>query len=115
MAWATRLPLIVLLIGLGAAAMLVPAIHAYAIRDLETARAFLYASVLFFAFFGMIAIATLNLKVRRQARSNLISMFAFFALLPAMMAVPFLEVVPDTTFLNAYFEYDIHQFLELSP
>lgn len=104
MHWAMRLPLIVLLVGLGALAMLVPAFHAYLVRDLETARAFLYSSVMFLFLFAMISVATSNYTIRRQGRSHLISLFALFAILPAMLAVPLSEVVTDTTFGNAYIE-----------
>ncbi|NNJ67183.1 MAG: TrkH family potassium uptake protein [Boseongicola sp.] len=104
MLWATRLPLIVLLVGLGALSMLVPAVHAYVTRDLETARVFLYSSVMFLFLFAMIAVATSNYVIRRQGRSHLISLFALFAVLPAMLAVPFTEIVTDTSFGNAYIE-----------
>ena len=104
MLWATRLPLIVLLVGLGALAMLLPAVHAYVTRDLVTARAFLYSCVMFLFLFTMIALGTSNYNIRRQGRSHLISLFALFAALPAMLAVPFSEVVTDTTFGNAYIE-----------
>jgi len=104
MLWATRLPLIVLLIGIGAVSMLIPAVHAYITRDLETARAFLYSCLMFLFLFAMIAVATSNYTIRRQGRSHLISLFALFALLPAMLAVPFSEVVTDTSFGNAYIE-----------
>ncbi|MDJ1015605.1 MAG: potassium transporter TrkG [Paracoccaceae bacterium] len=98
------LPFIVLLMGIGALAMLAPAVHAYIARDLETARDFFYSSILALAFFSMIAIATSNYRIRRQARSHLISMLGFFTGLPLLLAVPFSEAVPDTTFLNAYVE-----------
>ena len=42
MARLTTLPFIVLLMGLGALMMLVPAVYGWVVRDLETARAFLY-------------------------------------------------------------------------
>jgi trk system potassium uptake protein TrkH len=99
-----RLPLIVLLVGLGALAMQVPAIHAYSVRDLEVARAFLYSGLLFFILFGMLAIASSTHRIRRHGRSHLISIFVCFAGLPLMLAVPFAEAVPDTRFFNAYIE-----------
>ncbi|MXQ07245.1 TrkH family potassium uptake protein [Alphaproteobacteria bacterium GH1-50] len=98
------LPLIVLLIGIGALAMLIPALHAWVVRDLETARAFLYPSILFLALFAMIGIATSNYVIRRQGRSHLISLLAFYTVLPVMLAVPLAEAVPDTRFFNAYVE-----------
>lgn len=104
MARLARLPLIVLLMGLSSIAMLVPAVHAYTIRDLETARAFFYSSILFLFLFAMVGVATANYRTRQQGRSHLISMLAFFAALPVMLAVPFAEAMPDTRFFNVYVE-----------
>lgn len=104
MTWLLRLPLIVILIGIGSCVMAIPAFHAYAVRDLETARAFLYSAILGLVFFGILGIATSSYSIRRQARSHLISILAFFCGLPLLLAVPFAEVVDDTSFLNAYVE-----------
>ncbi len=98
------LPLFVLLVGMSALAMFIPAAHAWIVRDLETGRAFFYSGLVVLVFFGMLAIATSTRRVRRQDRSLLITMFSFFAALPAILAIPFLEVLRDTSFLNAYFE-----------
>ena len=98
------LPFIVILIGVGSVAMLIPAIHATAIRDFETARAFFYWSVLFLVFFAMVALATSGMRIRRQGRSHLISITVCLVGLPLILAVPFAEAVPDTRFLNAYVE-----------
>ena len=104
MARLAGLPLIVLLIGIGALAMLIPALHAWVIRDLDTARAFLYPAILFLVLFALIGIATSNYVIRRQGRSHLISLLAFYTVLPVMLAVPVAEAVPDTRFFNAYVE-----------
>ena len=98
------LPFIVLLIGFSAVAMLFPAVHASAIRDLEVARAFFYSGILFFVLFALLAIATKNYRITRPGRSHLISILAFFIVVPVILAVPFSEAVPDTRFLNAYVE-----------
>ena len=99
-----RLPLIILLVGIGALAMQVPALHAFAIRDLEVGRAFFYSGLLCLILFGMLAIAASSYRIRRQGRSHLISIFVCFAGLPVLLAVPFSEAVPDTRFFNAYVE-----------
>ncbi len=104
MARLASLPLIVLLIGIGAMSMLVPAFHAWVVRDLETSRAFLYPSILFLVLFVMMGIATSNYRIRRQGRSHLISLLAFYTVLPVMLAVPLAEAVPDTRFFNDYVE-----------
>ena len=67
-----RLPLIILLVGLGSLAMQVPALHAYSVRDLDVARAFFYSGLLGMLIFGMLAIAVSNFRIRRQGRGHLI-------------------------------------------
>ncbi len=97
-------PFFVSLMGLGAAAMLVPSLHALLIDDHSTSRAFLYSALLFFILFIMLALATTGMRIRRQGRSHLISIVACLVVLPVMLAVPLSEAVPDTRFLNAYVE-----------
>ncbi|NNF25241.1 MAG: TrkH family potassium uptake protein [Rhodobacteraceae bacterium] len=98
------LPFLLILMGIGAASMMLPAIHAAAIRDLHVARAFFYFSLLFLVLFAMIAVAMVHNPVRRQARSHLIALLATYSVLPLMLAVPFFEAVGNTTFANSYFE-----------
>ena len=98
------LPFIVILLGIGAASMLVPAVHAFAVNDYATSRAFFYSALFFLIIFAMVALATSNMRIRRQGRSHLISILACFTVLPLMLAVPFSEAVPDTRFFNAYME-----------
>lgn len=98
------LPLFVILMGVGAAAMLLPAFHAGAVRDFETARVFFYDAVLFGILTGILGLATVNFTTENQARSHLLSLLFCFSVLPLMLAVPFQQTVSNTTFLNAYFE-----------
>ena len=104
MARLADLPFIVLLMGTGAAAMLLPALHAFLTSDYATSRAFFYSAILFLLLFTMIALATANMRIRRQGRSLLISILACLTVLPVMLAVPMAEAVPDTRFFNTYFE-----------
>ena len=97
-------PFFVSLMGLGALAMLIPAVHALLIDDHPTSRAFLYPALLFFILFVMVALATTGMRIRRQGRSHLISIVACLVVLPLMLAVPFSEAVPDTRFVNSYVE-----------
>ncbi len=97
-------PFFVILLGIGALSMLVPAVHALAIDDHATSRAFFYSSVLFLVLFLMMLLATTGIRIRRQDRSHLISILSCMVALPLMLAVPFSEAVPDTRFLNAYVE-----------
>ena len=97
-------PLIVSLMGMAALSMLVPAVHALMIDDHATSRAFLYSAILLGILFLMMTLATTGIRIRRQGRSHLISIVACLVALPAFLAVPFSEAVPDTRFLNAYIE-----------
>ena len=98
------LPFIVILMGIGASAMLVPALHAYATGDFFTGRVFFYGASVFLVLFVLIALATANYAAHRPGRSHLTALLAAFTLLPLMLAVPFAEALRDTSFLNAYVE-----------
>ena len=98
------LPFLVLLLGIGAASMMIPAVYAVVIGDHATSRAFFYSSIVFLILWLMIALATSNMRIRRQGRSYLISIMACYVVLPVVLAVPVSETVPDTRFFNAYVE-----------
>jgi trk system potassium uptake protein TrkH len=103
-AWLAGLPLIVLVLGIGAVSMLPISVHAYIVRDLYTGRVFFYGALFFLILVSMLAVATSSYRIRRQGRSHLISLLATFTILPAMLAVPFSEAIRDTAFINAYLE-----------
>jgi len=98
------LPFIVILMGIGALAMLGPAVFGYFSRDLHDARVFLYASILFFTLTTLIGVASMDSRKHSAARSHLLAMLGAYVLLPVVLAVPFYEAVENTSFLNAYFE-----------
>ncbi len=98
------MPLLVVLMGLGAAAMLVPAAHAAVIENFSDMRAFLYSGLLFLTLTALIAVASSNYDPVHPGRSHLFALFATFLILPVMLAVPFRFAEPDTRFLNAYVE-----------
>ena len=97
-------PLLVILMGVGALAMYVPAIYAYVDNDHYTARVFLYGGTLFSILTGMIGLATAAGASTNLVRSHLLAMLGAFTLLPIMLAVPFYEALRSTSFSNAYFE-----------
>ena len=70
------LPLIVLLMMIGAASMFLPAIYAGAVREWDSARAFLFSGIIFMTLSAMIGVAVSNYAVRRQARSHLLALLA---------------------------------------
>ncbi|MCF2903951.1 TrkH family potassium uptake protein [Octadecabacter sp. CECT 8868] len=99
-----RRPFSVVLMGIGALAMLVPSIHAFVIDDDTVGRAFLHSSVLFFVLALFITLATANYTQGHRSRGYLMSLLAAFLVLPIMLAVPMYEAVPQMTFFEAWFE-----------
>ncbi len=98
------LPLIVILMGIGAAAMYLPAGYSVAVRDWAAARTYFYSGTLFLIFAVLIGFATIHHTTKRPARSHLLALLSAFSALPLMLALPLYLNVKDTTFLNAYFE-----------
>ena len=100
----SELPLLVLLMAITAMSMWLPAVHAVILRDHDTARAFFYSGVILLILTGMIGIATVNQRARNPARANLTALVAAYAVLPVMMALPFVQALPDTSWSNAWLE-----------
>lgn len=99
-----ELPLLVILLGVAALVMFLPAGHAMARGDYLTARSFFYAALLFLFLTAMIAIATANHRPRNLVRSQLAGVVLAYVVLPPVLAVPFHHAVQNTTFMNAWFE-----------
>ncbi|MEL6958489.1 MAG: potassium transporter TrkG [Pseudomonadota bacterium] len=103
-AFIARWPFFVLLMGIGSAAMLLPAIHALILDDHALSRVFLYSALLFFMMTVFIAFATSNYRTANMARGYLITLLATFLILPFMLAVPIYEAVATMSYLDAWFE-----------
>jgi trk system potassium uptake protein TrkH len=99
-----KLPLFVQLMASGSVAMLLPAIHAFALNQHRVAQPFFYGAVLFTVLTALIALATFRQPVRNPARSQLLTLVGAFLVLPVMLAVPLHEARPTMSFFNAYFE-----------
>lgn len=99
-----HLPLFLLMFGLSAASMMIPAAYAYTVSDHESGRAFFYAGMLGVVVFVLIAIAHAGRDPRHGALGPLMSLFSAFVFLPIFLALPFVETLPTTRFINAYFE-----------
>lgn len=100
----SNLSLSVLLMGLGALAMYVPALYAASERDWDSGRAYLHSGTIFLALTAMIALATANRTPDGSARPQLLALLGAFTALPLMLAVPLWESVGNTSFVNAWFE-----------
>lgn len=97
-------PLLVTLSALSGVAMFLPAIHATLTNMDRVAQAFFYSGLLVLILSGMVWIATSNWRPRNIARSQLASLVGAYGLMPVIFALPVAQAVPDTSFLNAWFE-----------
>lgn len=98
------LPLLVILLGIGAVAMFLPAAHAVALRDWPVARAFGQSATLFLVLAAILGLATAANRSANTARSHLLALVGTYTLLPLMLAVPMNEAVRDTSLFNAWWE-----------
>lgn len=99
-----ELPLLVLLSGITALSMWLPAAHAVILRDHETARAFFYSGIILLILVAMIGIATIHQRARNPARANLAALVLAYVVLPVIMALPIVQALPDTHWVNAWLE-----------
>lgn len=98
-------PLILILSGISALLMLLPALDALTRDDHSVARVFFYAAVLGLAFVMIIGLAMSGRPRRDNSDiANLLSLLLAYTLLPLYLAVPFYEGLETTRFLNAYLE-----------
>lgn len=99
-----RLPLLVVLAGVLAVSMMLPALHALARDAHAEAQAFFYWGVMILAAVTAIGLATWRERSRNIARSHLVALLAAFALLPAVAALPLASLLPDTRPVNLWLE-----------
>jgi trk system potassium uptake protein TrkH len=99
-----KLPFLVILMGIGALAMYLPAAQAYAAGQPRVGQPFFYCGTLLLVLTAMVALATAHVRPRNVSHSHLTALVAAYALLPLMFAVPFSMAVPDTGFASAWFE-----------
>ncbi|KIN65139.1 Trk system potassium uptake protein [Sulfitobacter noctilucicola] len=99
-----HLPMFLQLFGISALAMMVPAVHAISVENHNAARAFFYAGLLGIVVFLMMAVVRGGMRDRQRPLGPLLSLFCAFVFLPVYFAVPFVEALPTTRFLNAYVE-----------
>lgn len=100
----SRLPFFVVLMGLGALAMLVPSAHGLVLNDFNVMRVFFYGTILFGILTLLIGLATAGYSPPSIVRSQLVTLAASFTVLPILFAIPLYEAVPGITFLDAWFE-----------
>ncbi|MEM1373746.1 MAG: potassium transporter TrkG [Pseudomonadota bacterium] len=103
-AFVHSLPILVVLSGVSAVLMLVPAVVALNADDHASAQAFFYHAILVAIVTLMVAIVTQGRRGPHQVRSQLMALLGSFLLLPLILAMPLRESLGGTSWTNAYFE-----------
>lgn len=104
MALLTRLPLLVILIGVAALAMAPVGFYAHALDQHRLGSIFLGSSGLILILCAILGLATADRPEQSRPRSVLLTMLGAMTVGPAVMAVPFVMALPDTGFFNAWWE-----------
>ncbi|WP_297774734.1 potassium transporter TrkG [uncultured Roseovarius sp.] len=98
-------PLILILAGVSALMMFLPAIDALMRDDTSVARAFGFSGILGLSLVAVVGLALSGRFDRKMNDTqNLMSLLLAYLALPLFLALPFYEGVENTTYLNAYFE-----------
>ncbi|PVH28748.1 potassium transporter TrkG [Pararhodobacter oceanensis] len=99
-----RVPLLVVLIGATGALMLVPSIKAFLDQQAYVGRVFLYSASLCMLLAAFLGIA-LNGQTRLGRSSGLFPLLTLiYLVIPAAMALPLAEALPQLRFVDAWFE-----------
>jgi trk system potassium uptake protein TrkH len=104
MNWLRTLPLFVVLLGVAILSMYVPMMLAIRQENWLVARTLFFYTTFEFVVVAMIAVATSGYVPRNTARSYLLTVFAALITIPAVLALPFNQLVPSVNFFQAYFE-----------
>lgn len=94
----------VILLGLAAAIMLLPAAHAAVAGRHDVGRAFLYSALILAVLTALVGLATANRTPRLSQRNHLSVLIGTYAVLPLALALPVVQAVPGVTFGQAWFE-----------
>ena len=97
-------PLFVIIMGIGSAAMILPALHAWSRSDYFTGRIFLYGTIIGCVVTLLIGLATQGRRPSNLARTQLSTLVATFIFMPVVFALPFHEASRSASFLNSWFE-----------
>ncbi len=99
-----RQPLMVILLGLGGLAMLIPASHAVVAEQFQVARAFALSGVLLAGLALLLALALTGFRPANVARSHLAQLAGGFLLVPLALALPLWLLMPELSLVDGWFE-----------
>lgn len=104
MAWIRSLPLFVQLLGFAVVMMYIPMAFAIRLEDWDVARTFFYYTTFLLILLSLVGIAVSGYTGRNTARNYLVTVFAAFLTIPALLALPFNYMISSITYFQAYFE-----------
>ena len=99
-----RLPLFLVIWGIAALAMWVPAAYALVLDLHAISRSFFYSGVLGIISVVLIALSMGNRVPRYGLLGQLMSLLATLSVLPLFLAMPLHDALQTTSFINAYFD-----------
>lgn len=100
----SRLPLLVILAGMGAALMLIPAAYASTLGQHDLASIFSMTTLIAMVLIVATGIASAAAPAGDTTRTMLLTVIGAFTILPAIFAAPLALALPDTGFFNAWWE-----------
>ena len=98
------LPFFVVLLFTAAGAMLVPAVYGGAVGDFDSARVFLDVGILTGILALLLGFATQGAAKGETSQRYLLTLLLSYLWLPAVLAIPMAETIPDTRAINVYFD-----------
>lgn len=93
-----------LLWGVASLAMWIPAVHALILDDHQTSQSFFYSGIIGLMLVTLIGLSMGNKVPQYGMPGQLMSLLATFVILPLFLAIPVVEALGNTRFLNAYFD-----------
>jgi len=99
-----RLPLLLLIWGVFAIAMWIPAVHAVIVDDHQTSQSFFYSGIVGLTLVAFVGLSVSNRVPRYGMPGQLMTLLATFVLLPLYLAIPLQDALKNTSYLNAYFD-----------
>ncbi|AGT07690.1 TrkH family potassium uptake protein [Paracoccus aminophilus] len=99
-----RLPLLVILAGIGTALMLIPASYAAVLGQEKLADIFRMSALVLMVLIVVTGIASAAAPRGDTTRTLLLTVIGVMTILPALFAVPVMVALPDTGFFNAWWE-----------
>ncbi len=93
-----------ILLLIGAALMLAPAILAAQMAEWRVARVFLLHGMIFTVLGVILGLAAMNRATRTSARYHLATLLLAYILMPVVLAAPLVELIPGLGWNGGYFE-----------